>query len=70
MRQRLALFRVVTGYAFLCLATPTIPNKPEPNSQTDAGMGTAVTRTNEVDDPPVFPKMVSPSPEIPSARSR
>ena len=31
----------VTGYDFLRLAMPISPSRPEPKSQTDAGMGTA-----------------------------
>ena len=35
--------RVVTVYAFLRLATPIKPKRPEPKSQTAAGTGIAET---------------------------
>ena len=35
----------VAGYAFLRLAMPTRPSRPEPKSQTAAGIGTADTPT-------------------------
>lgn len=37
-----AIDTVVTGYAFVRLAMPTNPSRPEPKSQRAGGMGTAV----------------------------
>ena len=49
--EGVAVDRVVSGYAFLRLAIPTSPSRPEPNSQTAAGTGTKVALdVNEVVD--------------------